>query len=212
MCARLSATFALALDRADPKPVSDETVQVDTTGHHVTACIDGTQVRSGERLGVDQGQVLPDPPLRGKRALSRGVAIAVKPAPRDRPTPLNTMGGPRGQGCDDDGIDDAKHAIGATLQIEVVRCHDEAADDRFVVERTVEWPRRGAEHDARPTASSDRDPVSRPREARGVIDREQTKALCGKPLPQPLDVVKRGERPTEYLLDGTAQCFGRGRQ
>ena len=192
MCAWLGATFAPALDRADPKPVSDETVQVDTTGHHVTACIDGTQVRSGERLGVDQGQVLPDPPLRGKRSVSRGVAIAVKPAPCDRPTPLNTMGGPRCQGCDDDHLDGPTHAVRATLQVEIVGCHDEPARDQLTVaEQIGERPRRGAEHDERPTAVGDGDPVPGPREARGIVDLEQPDTLGGKPLPQPIDVINR---------------------
>ena len=64
MRAWLGATLTLALDLADPKPASDQTVQVDVTGHHVAACFDGAQAGDLERVSVDQGQVLSDPSLR----------------------------------------------------------------------------------------------------------------------------------------------------
>src|ERR1700693_3035147 len=107
MRARLGATLTLALDLADPKPASDQTVQVDVKGHHVAACFDGAQAGDLERVGVDQRQVLSDPSLRSKRATSRGVAITFKPAPGDGATALHEMGGTRGLGSEDDRSDGA---------------------------------------------------------------------------------------------------------
>ena len=209
MRARLRATLALALDLADPKPASDQTVQVDVTGHHVAACFDGAQAGDLERVGVDQRQVLSDPSLRSKRATSRGVAITFKPAPGDRTTALHEMGGTCGLRSEDDRSDGAHGPLDTSLQIEVVRCNHEAARDQLAVaERTVERSRGRAEHDERATAVGDRNPVSRPREAGRVVDRNQPETPCGEPLPQPVNVIARSDRLTQDLLDRPAQPDG----
>jgi len=88
--ARLASSRASTLDAADPKPTSDESVELDTSCGDVATGGAGWQVELVRRrdplelLGIDDGQLIAVP-MDGRPVTGAGcVAIATQPDTRDR--------------------------------------------------------------------------------------------------------------------------------
>jgi hypothetical protein len=188
--ARFAESPADALDRSDPEPLADQSVQVDAAGDDVPSRSPDGQVEVVEHFRLDQRQIMSQSVLVRERAAAGEVAVALEAASGNCERLVDEHDRSLGIGCDGDRLDGSgsscrRRRLGGPERH--VGRRDQVAGRDFVEallarERVPGDARRRPECDDASAGVQDRDPRPGPAERGRIADRDEAQAAATEPV------------------------------
>ena len=217
MRARLGESTPDALDVADSETTADERIQSGSARDDVPSRLRPRELELVEHLGFDERELVPAPGTAEGASTGR-VAIPLESTPGDGDSRLDLHERLLGCGRDEQSRDDSATDLGPIRPLApegwIQRRHEPALFDaaagchggRRVEQRSG---RRSEHHDSvvPSTYTHAREPAARPRERRGIGDRDQPEIVLGEPLPEEQERVglRVGRRLAQDLSQAQPQ-------